>query len=151
MCAGMQLLLAAPFLAADPAAYVRGAFDVTRVFKRYWSVNFKWVPCTPLPPAEETLLRDCGEGPFASRWFGQLLAVLLVASWLLFAHYQWCAWGRAGDVRRLERGRDRGGHAFLPDRGSVRRNSGCRGSRSETGELWVPYDVYIHRTRYGRF
>ena len=26
-----------------------------RVFKHYWSVNFKWVPCTPLPPGKPSM------------------------------------------------------------------------------------------------
>jgi alpha-1,3-mannosyltransferase len=95
MCGLIQIALAAPFLAVDPMAYVQAAFNVTRVFKRYWSVNFKWVPCTQLPVEQETLLVDC-EGPFSSAWFGMLMKVLFVSTLLIFANCRWCAWEKGG-------------------------------------------------------
>lgn len=88
ICAAVQGLVGLPFLLADPMAYATRAFDLGRGFKHYWSVNFKWVPCAPLPPSLVTDLADC-EGPFASTAFKAaslgLHAVLLV----VLAHRTW--------------------------------------------------------------
>jgi len=43
-CALVQLLLGLPFLINNPISYVRGAFDLSRVFMYKWSVNWKFVP-----------------------------------------------------------------------------------------------------------
>ena len=40
----LQLALAAPFLLRDPGAYLRRAFELTRVFQHTWSVNLKFLP-----------------------------------------------------------------------------------------------------------
>ncbi|XP_043210039.1 lethal(2)neighbour of Tid protein-like [Amphibalanus amphitrite] len=41
ICGGVQVALGAPFLAAAPVAYLRGAFDLGRVFQYQWTVNWR--------------------------------------------------------------------------------------------------------------
>jgi alpha-1,3-mannosyltransferase len=41
---GVNAVLAAPFLAHAPAAYLSRAFDLGRVFDQQWSVNWRWLP-----------------------------------------------------------------------------------------------------------
>lgn len=40
----LQALLAGPFLAVAPRAYLGRAFELTRVFQQRWSVNWQFVP-----------------------------------------------------------------------------------------------------------
>lgn len=42
--AGLQVALAAPFLAAHPLAYLSRAFELSRTFKQVWSVNWQFLP-----------------------------------------------------------------------------------------------------------
>jgi alpha-1,3-mannosyltransferase len=84
---GVQLLVAVPFLSANAASYLGTSFNFTRIFKRKWSVNFKWVPCEPLD--EELQLEDCS-GTFTSPDFSAFLLVLMVTLLLSFFHFQWC-------------------------------------------------------------
>jgi len=86
LCAFVQIFVALPFLFADPQAYVRNAFDVSRGFKHKWSVNFKWVPCAQ--SLKETDLRDC-DGPFSSSFFKLLLLGLHALALVLLAHFRW--------------------------------------------------------------
>ena len=44
ICAGLQVLLAAPFLWHAPAQYLIGAFNLGRVFLYEWTVNFRFLP-----------------------------------------------------------------------------------------------------------
>ena len=44
LCAGLQLLLAAPFLWQAPTNYILGAFNLGRVFLYEWTVNFRFLP-----------------------------------------------------------------------------------------------------------
>ncbi|KAJ8598198.1 hypothetical protein CTAYLR_005523 [Chrysophaeum taylorii] len=88
LCAAVQAALAAPFLAADPRAYVVTAFDFGRGFKHKWSVNFKWVPCRR-HDVIETDLADC-EGPFASTWFKALTLGAHLVALLVAAERRWC-------------------------------------------------------------
>ena len=44
ICAGIQLLLGAPFLWHAPAQYIIGAFNLGRVFLYEWTVNFRFLP-----------------------------------------------------------------------------------------------------------
>jgi alpha-1,3-mannosyltransferase len=92
MCGALQLALGWPFLMHDAKAYIGASFNVGRVFKHKWSVNFRWVPCTPLPPEEELLLEDC-TGLFTSKGFGLACFASMALLMLLFAHARWC---RAG-------------------------------------------------------
>lgn len=86
ICAAVQLLVGLPFLATDPISYLRQSFNLSRTFKQYWSVNFKFVPCTPLPAERQTLLNDC-EGVFTSKAFGLGLLAATVLFWLAFAAF----------------------------------------------------------------
>jgi len=77
LCAGVQLLLGAPFLAAAPRAYLRGAFGGFGDLQQLWSVNWKFL-------SEEAF--------FSPR----LTAALLVAHVGLLLHLgarRWCARG----------------------------------------------------------
>ena len=44
LCAGLQVLLAAPFLWHAPLQYLSGAFNLGRVFLFEWTVNFRFLP-----------------------------------------------------------------------------------------------------------
>lgn len=44
VCAAVQVLLGAPFLLTNPMAYMKGAFDLGRVFLFEWTVNWKLIP-----------------------------------------------------------------------------------------------------------
>lgn len=57
ICAGVQVVLALPFLATFPINYVIGAFNLGRVFLFEWTVNWRFLP----------------EWIFVSRWFHLLL------------------------------------------------------------------------------
>lgn len=43
ICASVQLLLGAPFLASYPISYIRKAFELDRVFTYKWTVNWKFL------------------------------------------------------------------------------------------------------------
>jgi len=87
-CGAVQVLLGLPFLLTDPIAYVSRSFNVGRVFTQKWSVNFKWVPCTPYAPGHTELLRDC-EGIFTSKAFGLACFGSML---LLMAVFYWWRW-----------------------------------------------------------
>lgn len=44
ICAVVQLVLGLPFLYADPIAYIKGAFNLGRVFEFKWTVNWRFLP-----------------------------------------------------------------------------------------------------------
>lgn len=44
ICAGIQLLLGAPFLLTYPIEYIKGSFDLGRVFEHKWTVNYRFLP-----------------------------------------------------------------------------------------------------------
>ena len=44
ICAGVQLVLGAPFLKTYPISYLRKAFELDRVFFYKWTVNWKFIP-----------------------------------------------------------------------------------------------------------
>ncbi|KAL1130684.1 hypothetical protein AAG570_011926 [Ranatra chinensis] len=44
ICAGVQLTLGAPFLLENPTAYLKGSFDIGRVFLHEWTVNWRFLP-----------------------------------------------------------------------------------------------------------
>ncbi|XP_046406562.1 lethal(2)neighbour of tid protein [Ischnura elegans] len=44
VCAAVQVVLALPFLLANPVAYVMRAFDFGRVFLFEWTVNWRFIP-----------------------------------------------------------------------------------------------------------
>lgn len=43
LCAAIQLILGAPFLLANPVAYLKGSFDIGRVFDHKWTVNYRFL------------------------------------------------------------------------------------------------------------
>ena len=44
VCAFVQVLLALPFLMENPLAYIKGSFDLGRVFLFKWTVNWRFMP-----------------------------------------------------------------------------------------------------------
>lgn len=70
---GLQVALAAPFLATYPQEYLAKAFEFSRVFFYQWTVNWKFVP----------------EPIFLSPTFAYTLLVLHFSSLLLFVHTKW--------------------------------------------------------------
>lgn len=44
VCAGVQLIVGAPFLATYPVSYLKKAFELSRVFFYKWTVNFRFLP-----------------------------------------------------------------------------------------------------------
>lgn len=44
VCAGIQLALGLPFLWTYPVEYLRGSFDIGRVFDHKWTVNYRFLP-----------------------------------------------------------------------------------------------------------
>uniref|UniRef100_A0A023GM85 dolichyl-P-Man:Man5GlcNAc2-PP-dolichol alpha-1,3-mannosyltransferase n=1 Tax=Amblyomma triste TaxID=251400 RepID=A0A023GM85_AMBTT len=44
LCGSIQLILALPFLLANPVSYVMGAFNLGRVFLYEWTVNWRFLP-----------------------------------------------------------------------------------------------------------
>ncbi|XP_045530073.1 lethal(2)neighbour of tid protein 2 [Pieris brassicae] len=43
VCGLTQLILGLPFLLSNPVAYIRGSFDVGRVFNHTWTVNYRFM------------------------------------------------------------------------------------------------------------
>lgn len=44
ICASVQLILGLPFLLENPLAYIKGSFDLGRVFEFKWTVNWRFLP-----------------------------------------------------------------------------------------------------------
>lgn len=44
VCACVQLLLGLPFLLTYPIEYVKGSFDLGRIFEHKWTVNYRFLP-----------------------------------------------------------------------------------------------------------
>lgn len=100
ICALVQLVLGWPFLRADALSYATRAFDLGRGFKHKWSVNFRWVPCSPI--ADETALADC-VGAFSSRAFKIATLATHVGLLVVFAQRRWCRGGLWWFFRRPRR------------------------------------------------
>uniref|UniRef100_A0A182WJU7 dolichyl-P-Man:Man5GlcNAc2-PP-dolichol alpha-1,3-mannosyltransferase n=1 Tax=Anopheles minimus TaxID=112268 RepID=A0A182WJU7_9DIPT len=43
VCAMIQLILGAPFLLTHPWQYIKGSFDLSRVFEHKWTVNYRFL------------------------------------------------------------------------------------------------------------
>lgn len=43
ICAVIQLLLGSPFLISSPEAYLKGSFDLGRIFNHTWTVNYRFL------------------------------------------------------------------------------------------------------------
>lgn len=46
ICGGIQLILGAPFLLHHPIEYVKGAFNLGRIFEHKWTVNYRFLSRT---------------------------------------------------------------------------------------------------------
>lgn len=44
ICASIQFILGIPFLLANPIAYMKGAFNLGRIFEFRWTVNWRFLP-----------------------------------------------------------------------------------------------------------
>ena len=44
ICAFIQFILGLPFLKANPIAYIKGAFNLGRIFEFKWTVNWRFLP-----------------------------------------------------------------------------------------------------------
>lgn len=44
ICGCIQLILAVPFLYSNPISYLKGSFDLGRVFEHKWTVNYRFLP-----------------------------------------------------------------------------------------------------------
>ncbi|OAF68964.1 hypothetical protein A3Q56_03297, partial [Intoshia linei] len=72
ICAVVQLIIALPFLSSHPVSYIKGAFNIKRIFIYKWTVNWKMIP----------------EYTFKSPSFHLLLLSLHVIS-LMFMFFYW--------------------------------------------------------------
>ncbi|KAG8284777.1 lethal(2)neighbour of tid protein [Homalodisca vitripennis] len=68
ICGFIQILLGLPFLIANPIAYIKGSFDLGRIFLHQWTVNWRFLP----------------ESIFVSRYFHISLLVLHLLIILIF-------------------------------------------------------------------
>ncbi len=73
VCASLQLALGLPFLLENPYAYLKGSFDVGRVFLFEWTVNWRFLP----------------EEIFVSRTFHAALLLVHISVLLLCAPKWW--------------------------------------------------------------
>jgi alpha-1,3-mannosyltransferase len=69
----LQLLVALPFLMHEPVSYVSRAFELGRIFKYEWTVNWKFLP----------------ESVFVSKRMAVLLLILHLRLLWSFAEYRW--------------------------------------------------------------
>ena len=44
VCASVQLMLGLPFILENPLAYIKGAFNLGRIFEFKWTVNWRFLP-----------------------------------------------------------------------------------------------------------
>ncbi|XP_073974705.1 alg3, alpha-1,3- mannosyltransferase [Rhodnius prolixus] len=44
LCASVQVFLGLPFLITNPLAYIKGSFNLGRVFQHQWTVNWRFLP-----------------------------------------------------------------------------------------------------------
>jgi alpha-1,3-mannosyltransferase len=44
ICGLVQLILGAPFLYTNPYSYIKGSFDLGRIFEHQWTVNYRFLP-----------------------------------------------------------------------------------------------------------
>ncbi|KAI9224280.1 glycosyltransferase, partial [Blastocladiella britannica] len=86
--AAIQVVVAAPFLATSPSAYISGAFELSRTFQHQWTVNWRFIP-------EALFVSQTWATVTFAAWIGSLLAVLV--AWtqgvvrvpLVSAVYRW--------------------------------------------------------------
>lgn len=44
LCASVQILIGLPFLLTHPLSYLKGSFDLGRIFEHKWTVNYRFLP-----------------------------------------------------------------------------------------------------------
>lgn len=44
ICAAVQAIIGAPFLLTYPVEYIKGSFDLGRIFEHKWTVNYRFLP-----------------------------------------------------------------------------------------------------------
>jgi len=86
LCVAIQVGLAIPFLAANPWGYIERAFELGRVFKFQWTVNWKFLP-EPIFVSPELAL-------------GLLVATLL--TWLAFGQRHFASQHPGGLIGLLQ-------------------------------------------------
>lgn len=86
VCGVIQLLLGAPFLLTHPVEYLRGSFDLGRIFEHKWTVNYRF------------LSRDV----FENRTFHVSLLGLHLLLLLAFAKPIWTFFQSYVRLRRIE-------------------------------------------------
>ncbi|XP_019628046.1 PREDICTED: dol-P-Man:Man(5)GlcNAc(2)-PP-Dol alpha-1,3-mannosyltransferase-like [Branchiostoma belcheri] len=86
ICAGLQLVLAIPFLLENPVGYMVRSFDLGRQFFFIWTVNWRFLP----------------EDIFLNRSFHLSLLGLHLAALAMFAVYRWNKKNRLFDLLRLK-------------------------------------------------
>ena len=88
ICAGVQLIVGAPFLKAYPISYLRKAFELDRVFFYKWTVNWKFLP----------------EDVFVSKPLSLILLALHIGCLVFFAR-KWLnsAKGQSGQCLHISR------------------------------------------------
>lgn len=87
VCAVVQLLLGAPFLLTYPWAYLKGSFDLGRVFEHKWTVNYRFLP------------REI----FENRYFHLALLIAHIGLLSLFAVASWRYMSSYARLRTLQR------------------------------------------------
>jgi alpha-1,3-mannosyltransferase len=73
ICASLQLLVALPFLVEYPISYLKGSFDLSRVFMYQWTVNWKFLP----------------EEVFVGKPFAIFLVAATLLTWSFFFLKKW--------------------------------------------------------------
>ena len=92
VCALIQLFLAYPFITTYPLQYLKGAFDVGRVFLFKWTVNWRFLP-------EEVFIH---KGFHAALLIVHLVVLMLMAKmwWKMLKSYN--ENGRTGNLKILK-------------------------------------------------
>jgi len=79
ICAIVQLIIGAPFLLTFPFAYIKGSFDLGRVFEHKWTVNYRFLS---VPVFENSLFHIILLGVHLT-----LLVVVAKPCWIFFKNY----------------------------------------------------------------
>lgn len=73
VCAFIQIILGLPFLLTNPIEYIRGAFNLGRIFEFKWTVNWRFLP----------------EDVFVNQYFHITLLILHIMALIYFAPKWW--------------------------------------------------------------
>lgn len=114
ICAGVQILLALPFLLTAPVAYIFGAFDFGRVFLFEWTVNWRFLP----------------EAIFVSKFFHLSLLVLHLGLLALFYKHEQRSLHSYSTLREFEGVMREKIEEFLSNEPTVDKASAAKASKS---------------------